>query len=297
LGMKYSTVSELNSQTSAAVGMFWDPKSTYIILAFKGTQPDEFVEWSGDFSYEPRDAGNWLRGWGKVHGGFLERVFPRKIAPGSRVPYYTIRDAVRRTATHLLESQPLGTRINVWFTGHSLGTAIASLVYARAVSEPRDFGPDVVTRDAFMFAAPILCDVQSAQAFHNLMYHDERRSLWRITNSYDCVAKALPDWGDDLRIHLSPYNLFSFSHLGLELTMHSAPKRKVLLSGNAMPHGSLVMIETVGNKSEESFSETSKTIEKLTALPLLGRIISHGTAPYWDQLLRLQPGPCEWEQA
>ena len=87
LGMKYSTVSELNSQTSAAVGMFWDPKSTYIILAFKGTQPDEFVEWSGDFSYEPRDAGNWLRGWGKVHGGFLERVFPRKIAPGSRVPY------------------------------------------------------------------------------------------------------------------------------------------------------------------------------------------------------------------
>lgn len=87
LGMRYVTISELNSHASASAGLFWDPRSTYIILAFKGTQPDEFVEWSDDFSYEPRDAGDWIRGFGKVHGGFLERVFPRKLAPGSRVPY------------------------------------------------------------------------------------------------------------------------------------------------------------------------------------------------------------------
>jgi hypothetical protein len=87
LGMKYATVSELNTQTSACSGLFWDPKSTYIILAFKGTEPTEFVEWAADFSYEPRDAGDWIRGFGKVHGGFMERVFPRRPAPGSRVPY------------------------------------------------------------------------------------------------------------------------------------------------------------------------------------------------------------------
>lgn len=87
LGMKYATVSELNSQTSACSGLFWDPTSTFIILAFKGTSPDEFVEWAGDFTYEPRDAGDWVRGFGKVHGGFMERVFPRKVAPGARVPY------------------------------------------------------------------------------------------------------------------------------------------------------------------------------------------------------------------
>lgn len=202
---------------------------------------------------------------------------------------------MRRTAARLLERHPVGTKINVWFTGHSLGTAIASLVYARAVNEPRDFGPDVVLRDAFMFAAPILCDVQSAHAFHNRMYSDERRTMWRITNANDCVATALPDYGDNLRMRLSPYNLFSFAHLGMELKMHSFPERKVLLSGNAMPHRSLVVIESKGYQKEVTVSETSEMIDNLTALPLVGRIISHGTAPYWDQLQRVQPGRCEWE--
>ena len=206
---------------------------------------------------------------------------------------------MRNTASHLSERHPPGTKINVWFTGHSLGTAIASLVYARAVNEPRDFGPNVVIRDAFMYAAPILCDVQSAHAFHNRMYHDERRTLWRITNSYDCVATALPDWGDDLRMHLSPYNLFSFSHLGIELTMHPAPMNKVLLSGNAMPHGSPVFIEgtTVDEVgiADKDIQEARIKIAQLMAYPLLGRIVSHGTAPYWDQLQRIQIGRCEWE--
>ncbi|KIM22347.1 hypothetical protein M408DRAFT_323826 [Serendipita vermifera MAFF 305830] len=299
LGMKYATISELNSQTSACSGLFWDPASTFIILAFKGTSPEEFVEWAGDFTYEPRDAGDWIRGFGKVHGGFMERVFPRKLAPGARVPYYTIRDAVRNTASHLCEKRPPGTKINVWFTGHSLGTAIASLVYARAVNEPRDFGPNVVIRDAFMYAAPILCDVQSAQAFHNRMYHDERRTLWRITNSYDCVATSLPDWGDDLRIHLSPYNLFSFSHLGMEITMHPAPMNKVLLSGNAMPYGSPVFIEGTsvekGGEEDEVIQEARLKIARLVSYPLVGRILCHGTAAYWDQLQRVQTGRCEWK--
>lgn len=39
LGIKYATLSELNSQTSAFCGCFWDPNSNYIILAFKGTEP------------------------------------------------------------------------------------------------------------------------------------------------------------------------------------------------------------------------------------------------------------------
>jgi hypothetical protein len=65
LGVRYNTVSELNSQGSAFCGMFWDPASTWIILAYKGTSPTEFVEWTTDFSFNPRDAGHWIRGWGK----------------------------------------------------------------------------------------------------------------------------------------------------------------------------------------------------------------------------------------
>ena len=87
LGIKYATVSELNSQTSAICGCFWDPQSNYIIVAFKGTEPTEFVEWAGDFSYEPIGAGDYIRGFGRVHGGFMERIFPQRIEPGARMPY------------------------------------------------------------------------------------------------------------------------------------------------------------------------------------------------------------------
>jgi len=95
LKIEYATVSELNSQTSAFCGCFWDPKSNYIIVAFKGTAPIEFVEWAGDFSYEPVDAGDHIRGFGRVHGGFMERVFPRRIQRGGKLPYCEFRSVVR----------------------------------------------------------------------------------------------------------------------------------------------------------------------------------------------------------
>ena len=87
LGIEYATVSELNSQTSSLCGCFWEPKSNYIIVVFKGTEPTEFVEWAKDFSYEPVDAGDYIRGFGRVHGGFMESIFPQRIEPGARMPY------------------------------------------------------------------------------------------------------------------------------------------------------------------------------------------------------------------
>jgi len=52
-GLEYSTVSELNTQSSAACGMFYDPNGTFIILAYKGTSLEEFGEWASDFTFEP----------------------------------------------------------------------------------------------------------------------------------------------------------------------------------------------------------------------------------------------------
>jgi len=94
LEFKYATVSELNSQTSAFCGFFWDPKSNFIIVAFKGTSPTEFVEWADDFSYEPVQAGDYIRGFGWVHGGFMERIFPQRIAPGAKLPYCEFHSVV-----------------------------------------------------------------------------------------------------------------------------------------------------------------------------------------------------------
>jgi Lipase (class 3) len=101
-----------------------------------------------------------------AHGGFVDKIFPRKIKPGARLPYDTIREAVKATSKVLLTDKPIGTQINVWTTGHSLGCSLASLVYARQINEPRDLGRNVMVRDAYLFAAPILCDVDSVNGVY-----------------------------------------------------------------------------------------------------------------------------------
>lgn len=69
-------------------------------------------------------------------------------------------------------------------TGHSLGTAVASLAYARAVSAKNDFGRKCVVRDAYLFATPIMTDVTSVHAFNYAMFKnvEKTRTMWRITN-------------------------------------------------------------------------------------------------------------------
>lgn len=47
--------------------------------------------------------------------------------------------------------------------GHSLGCATASLAYSKAVVDEEGLGPreKIIVRDAYLFAAPICCDVDS----------------------------------------------------------------------------------------------------------------------------------------
>lgn len=46
-----------------------------------------------------------------------------------------------------------------------LGTAIGSLAYAKALL-CHDLGPHALLRDAYMFASPVVCDVDSRQGGH-----------------------------------------------------------------------------------------------------------------------------------
>lgn len=49
-------------------------------------------------------------------------------------------------------------QINVWFTGHSLGCATASLVYSSFLSTRRK---QINLRDSYLFAAPIVSDQET----------------------------------------------------------------------------------------------------------------------------------------
>ena len=86
---------------------------------------------------------------------------------------------------------------------------MASLTYCRALTVPGDFGKYAVLRDAYLFAAPVVCDVPSMRgegfchifanrrvlsipnitAFNEDMYEDEAkpRVMWRVT----CVRRQV----------------------------------------------------------------------------------------------------------
>ncbi|QRW14667.1 Lipase (class 3) [Ceratobasidium sp. AG-Ba] len=250
-GIEYEPVSELNGVGSAFAALFWHPQEPWIVVAFKGTSPTEFDEWVTDLTFTREDIGMHIPGFGKVHSGFKARMFPDEArAPRSlrehmkrhveqirdwwkppteaerkqrdlpvRTPYDTIRESIQIVADHLTKNTGIHS-INVYFTGHSLGCATASLAYSRAVAKQNtDYKSNVRIRDAYLFAAPVIGDVKTRDAFNRIMGMGLPRSMWRVTNGPDAVAAMLPEMGDRVPLTVDPENPLAFAHLGLEIKM------------------------------------------------------------------------------
>lgn len=129
---------------------------SFAIVAFRGTQPDDWVDIFDDARYlpVPWDAGH-------VHLGFAE-AFER----------------VRERLDNLLGALPSGCR--VWCTGHSLGAALATLAayrYRQHVRGVYTFGSPRVGNDVF------------ARSFGAAF---ERCSI-RYENDHDVVTRVPPE--------------------------------------------------------------------------------------------------------
>ncbi|WP_327064288.1 lipase family protein [Kitasatospora sp. NBC_01302] len=135
-----------------------------IITAFRGTQPAEIRDWLSDAETPPWPG---PAKTGYVHYGFaeaLESIFP------------SVRDALAELRT---EGQ------SVWFTGHSLGGALAMLAGARmSLEEPRLQADGVYT-----FGQPRTCDRILAAAF-NKGFKDR---MYRFVNNNDIVPQLPPE--------------------------------------------------------------------------------------------------------
>jgi len=305
LGIESAMVSQLNSFSTACAAVFWDHDANWIVVAFRGTSPTEFEEWVDDLKINQVDAGPWLEGFGKVHMGFKNRIFPENADNMDDIkPYESIVNGVRELAQHLLEDNPNETEVNVWFTGHSLGCAMASLAYARAILNPKDFGPTIRIRDAYLFAAPVVCDVVSVEAFNNAIKNteDRGRTMWRVTNAGDAVATILPEFGDREDLKLSPTNVLAFAHLGVEIKMRDYPMPSIF-TGQTLHRKAQVKLAS--SFTEEQLEALRRNMQAKGAglsvyeraglqIPFLGRLLAHGTVFYWDQLSRVGTGPCSW---
>lgn len=95
-----------------------------IVLAFRGTEPFDVLDWCSDVDFSWYE----IPGMGKIHGGFMKSLglqkkqgWPKEIEQGGkdrRFAYYAIRERVK----DILQKHQ---RARLLVTGHSLGGALA----------------------------------------------------------------------------------------------------------------------------------------------------------------------------
>ncbi|MGA5134198.1 lipase family protein [Streptomyces olivoreticuli] len=135
-----------------------------IITAFRGTEPSEIRDWLSDTSTPPWPGPSRT---GYVHYGFgqaLESIYPD----------------VRNTLQELRTNGQ-----TVWFTGHSLGGALAMLAGARLyLEEPRLLADGVYT-----YGQPRTCDRLLASAYDKGF----KQRMFRFVNNNDIVPQLPPE--------------------------------------------------------------------------------------------------------
>ncbi|EPQ30931.1 uncharacterized protein PFL1_01829 [Pseudozyma flocculosa PF-1] len=322
-GLHYRSISELGTNTSPVCGAFWDPNSNFIILSFKGTNPVEFKEWALDFTIRYTEGGAWLPGFGKVHSGFYESLFPSDIRQGATTgyvgqllhdayltvfgpdaldeerkpprefPYEQIRHRIEEIAK-LLVKNSADDHVNLFVTGHSLGAALASFFFARAVASPKDFGSNsegddlVRVRDAYTFGCPIFGDPECIEGFGRAIHDnlDRPQTLWRVTNRHDPVATMLPEGGDyEMLSHISPTSQFHYAHIGAEIQMRHRNNLVGAGPGTLLPKGARVKVIThLGGSGSGPDVRLPLWCRILEQTPVVSRLVSHIPSCYWARL-------------
>lgn len=161
----------------------------FAIVAFRGSELTPRAEGSRDFSEILKD---WLRDF--------------DIRPSNSVPGATVHRGFADGVKDLWEEQHLGDLIaalparKVWFTGHSLGAALATLAAARALASQGDRLGGLYT-----FGSPRVGDATFARNFTQMM-SDRGLTYYRFVNGEDVVT-TVP-------LTSTPPKVITFKHAG-----------------------------------------------------------------------------------
>jgi triacylglycerol lipase len=135
-----------------------------IVTGFRGTEPRKIQDWLSDSTTPPWPG---PAGRGFVHYGFgeaLQSIYPQ------------VRDAI----TEFRDNDQ-----TIWFTGHSLGGALAALAAMRLYFEE----PSLLADGVYTFGQPRVCDRSLARA-HDEVFGDRTH---RFVNNNDIVAQVPPE--------------------------------------------------------------------------------------------------------
>jgi len=156
-----------------------------ILVAFRGTQPSQPVDWLSDFEASHETWGNPA---GKVHKGFYEAlraVWGHPIGGKEILPARLVNRGNRP----------------VWIAGHSLGGALAELCAAQA-----SFVNHIPVQGVYTFGQPRVGDEEFARAVHAAL----GSKIFRFINDRDIVPRV-PFFGTGFR-HYGSEIFFDHQH-------------------------------------------------------------------------------------
>ncbi|KAG0187520.1 hypothetical protein DFQ28_006253 [Apophysomyces sp. BC1034] len=218
---RFRGISELNSLNSAFCGIYYSKTKPVIVVAFKGTTLTRFKEILIDVNFDfvkARDL------YGKVHQGFYKSLFGN--SNNYQTPYSSICKSVNHKAEKIRKNLGQDVRVQVWVTGHSLGAAMASLLFAKWLECPGDLvGCDL--RDCYAFASPAVGNHKFASRFASRMTGSS--IMWRMVNNDDVVCN-LPFGKDNkfLNLFQDERNFENYFRVGNEIKLERLPDKAVI---------------------------------------------------------------------
>ncbi|CAG8649994.1 9103_t:CDS:2, partial [Funneliformis caledonium] len=227
-GIKFTSITELNSLGGPYAGMFWSTKGNFIVVGFKGTTPAYFSEWLADFMIQKIDARAYL--YGQVHEGFYTSLFPEDDYAASKLyrrsPSLRLIEAIRGKAAEIKNYNKTINKtdpISLWITGHSLGGGLATLFYTHLLKNPKIVGEDCIIRDGVTFAAPNVGDKDFAAYFSSQSNgsFEPTSTLWRVVAENDIVPHISPSYiHPRLSRFFKSIDVLNYFHIGEEIKFH-----------------------------------------------------------------------------
>ena len=147
-----------------------------IIVAFRGTEPEAIEDWATDLKAK-KTGGPF---GGRVHRGFkraLSVVWENYDLPGGKV-FVGMETTIKRFQKQLLNTHKrIGP--SLWFTGHSMGAALATLATADLVEDGH------IVQGLYTFGSPRVGDERFSDAF-DVKFNRH----YRMVNNNDIVTRV-----------------------------------------------------------------------------------------------------------
>jgi pimeloyl-ACP methyl ester carboxylesterase len=222
-GLKFESTAQLTMSDNVFRGPYCgifikQGPMPFVIVAFKGTTPFDYGEWSGDFQLV-KTVAPFLDG--HVHKGFYDKLFP-DLDGNSFHPYGAI---IRRLKDLIEELRTADNQeIPIWITGHSLGAALAAVFTSRLMKCPEDLGDLSKFRlmDCYTFGCPPIGDANfaiSVESYQNMPI-DRYSEIWRVIDDAD-VATRIPFVVEDINVlaRLGTDQIHHYAHVGVPILL------------------------------------------------------------------------------